>query len=112
MTTKQDTKRAEARDFLLTRIQRGDTLWTSVRAVARSGMSRKIQVFVIRDNEPWNVSAYVADALGVQVDRDVLAVKVRGCGMDMGFHLVSSLSRCLFPDDARPDYVLKQRWLS
>jgi hypothetical protein len=32
---------------------------------------------------------------------------VQGCGMDMGFHVVYSLSQTLFNDG----YALKQRWL-
>lgn len=107
MTLATKTERDEACAFLAERISAGDTLWTNVTHVARSGMSRRISVYLIRDNEPWNISGYVAKALGLRLNRDDLAVHVSGCGMDMGFHVVYELSHALFNDG----YAINQRWL-
>jgi len=91
-------RRTDAVEYLRGLLKPGDTLWTKVEHVSRSGMSRSISCYVIRDNDPQNVSAWVAYAIGATVDRDRLAVKVSGCGMDMGFHVVYNAARALFPD--------------
>ena len=46
---------------------------------------------------PSDMSWAVARLLGWSFDRRNDGVKVNGCGMDMGFHLVYSLSYVLFP---------------
>ena len=87
----------EAIEHLKKNIKPGDKIFTSMKSVSRSGMSRKLQAFVIRDNEPWNISGYVAAAIGLPLDRDIFAVKISGCGMDMGFELVYQLGYALWP---------------
>lgn len=85
-------------------VKPGDTLYTQLKSVSRSGMSRVIQVVKIdcSKGEPslsylgWNV----AKALGWGYDDRKEGVKVGGCGMDMGFHLVYSLSHTLFGEYA------------
>jgi len=79
-------------------IKPGDTVWTIVRHVSRSGMSRDISAFVIVDGEPLDVSGYIGRVLNWPRNPHTGAVKVSGCGMDMGFHLVYSLSATLFPN--------------
>ena len=77
----------------------GDTVYTTVSHVAASGMTRWIRVFVVRDNSPRDISWDVAKIAGYSVNtRNHEGVEVGGCGMDMGFHLVYSLSRTLFRD--------------
>lgn len=84
-------------------VKPGQKVYTQVHRVSRSGMSRTISVHVIahnHDGETWiqNISAYVAKALGWAIDRKDLSIKVSGCGMDMGFHVVYCLGRTLFAD--------------
>lgn len=89
----------EAQEFLRAIIAPGDTIYTILRHVSRSGMSRSISCMIIdKDGEPVDVSGFVARAIGERFDRDNGGVKVGGCGMDMGFHLVYTLSYTLFPD--------------
>ncbi len=93
----------------------GDTVYTVVRHVSSSGMSRVIDLyhFSIHDGKiqkSW-LSGYASTALGWNLDQKRGALRVSGCGMDMGFHVVSTLSRVLFPDAERPDYALNQEWL-
>ncbi|AFU86493.1 hypothetical protein D869_gp090 [Caulobacter phage CcrRogue] len=65
-----------------------------------------------------------AKAMGDTFDADRQGIKVGGCGMDMGFHLVYSLGRTLWPNGTKkphgsrngePDrdggYALKHSWL-
>src|SRR3990167_5500047 len=98
-------------------------------------MMRVIDVIIPGDS-PRSIASSVAYALDDTLDRNRWGVRVGGCGMDMGFHLVYNLSRVLFPDgfdcigkdfpandhsngdrDYKPHthkdggYALKQRWL-
>ena len=79
-------------------VKPGDTLYTSVKHVSRSGMMRSIAVYKFEDNEPLWLSYNVAKALGNTFDREREGVKIGGCGMDMGFALVYDLSYTLFKD--------------
>lgn len=117
MTTKEKAKRAaEYRAKLLEHLTPGQTVYCILRHVSASGMSRRISLLVPDPNggDPFEISGWVGHVLGLRRnDRDGGLV-VSGCGMDMGFHLVSSLSRALWPHghgDMRADYVLRSRWL-
>ncbi len=97
MTKKAVREQEEFIARLRETLKPGDTLYTTVKHVSRSGMQRSINIFQIEDNSPRWLSYWVAKALGWGFDDRREAVKVSGCGMDMGFHLVYSLSRTLFP---------------
>lgn len=98
--TKNET--AEAIAILKEILQPGDAVYTIVKSVAKSGMSRTISCYVIKDNEPRWISRLVAKATDSNYDDDKEAVKIGGCGMDLGFALVYELSRALFPDGFAP----------
>ena len=103
-------QRDEAIKNLRDTLQPGDTIYTVLRHVSRSGMSRTIDVYIIRDNEPRYLSYWAAHALGWTLNNgNKEGIKVGGCGMDMGFHLVSSLSYALF--GLKEENPLVQRWL-
>jgi hypothetical protein len=78
-------------------IKPGATVYTLIRHVSSSGMTRVIDVFVIQTDKHTGESYLrrfswsAAVALGWTYDRRHEGVKVSGCGMDMAFHLVSSL---------------------
>ena len=91
-------RRAECIEQLRKEISPGDTIYTTIKHVSRSGMMRSIDVHTIRDNEPRWIARYVADALGQTFDEKHEAVKMSGAGMDMGFALVYELSHALFSD--------------
>lgn len=91
-------RRAECIEQLRELVKPGDTVYTTIKHVSRSGMQRSIDVHVIRDNEPRWISRYVADAIGATFDERREAVKMGGAGMDMGFALVYKLSHALFSD--------------
>ena len=104
--TKQERHKEQA-DKLRAILHQGDTVYTVLRHVSRSGMYRAIDLYTIRDNQPVWLSGYAAYLLeGFDKKRD--ACKASGCGMDMGFHLVYNLSARLFDGDG---YALNHRWL-
>ena len=88
----------EARTNLLEILKPGDTVYTVLRNVSRSGMTRHIDLYVIRDDSPRWISYWTAKVTGSRMSDKWDAVEVGGAGMDMGFALVYSLSRALFPD--------------
>lgn len=80
----------------------GSTLTTVLRHRSASGMTRDIDVysFTCEDGrvvKRW-LSYRAAAILGWTFNERTEAVRVSGAGMDMGFHLVYSLSRRLYPD--------------
>lgn len=85
-------EKAEAIERLRALLKPGDTVYTILRHVSRSGMSRSISVVMMGENGPNDVSWAVARAGLGTFDRKNDGVKVSGCGMDMGFHLVYNLS--------------------
>lgn len=114
--------REQNRQQLLSMLAPGSTVYTSVKNVSRSGMSRTITLHVVQNGSIRNITGYAAHALGWKGDASGL--KVGGCGMDMGFLTVYTLGRTLWPDglptphgtrNGKPDYdggyALKHEWL-
>jgi len=104
MEYKTDKERAKA--FLKDWFPKGSTAHTTVVHVARSGMSRHIKVFAISGERIQNISYHVAKLLDWRFTNKE-AVFVGGCGMDMGFHLIYTLSSKLYDDG----YAIKQSWV-
>jgi hypothetical protein len=105
---KNDDERQAAIAVLREWMKPGDTVFTVLRHVSRSGMQREIGVVLVR---PESHSHFPADstvtvrhpeyqigkALGIRMGKREGLI-VGGCGMDMGFQLVYELSSVLFPD--------------
>lgn len=68
-----------------------DTVYGIVRHVSASGMSRDIDLYIIKDNRPVYLTGYASTILGYPFSVKNGGMKVGGCGMDMVFHCVSSL---------------------
>ena len=95
MPKERDEAITELRELL----KPGDTVYTVLRHVSRSGMMRAISPMIIQDGgAPWEISHLVCPALERKFHQKHGGVKVHGCGMDMGFELIYTLSRTLFPD--------------
>ena len=128
------TREAERRESIaaLRRmgVKEGTKVYTNVTQVARSGMSRHITVHVVspvtrkfdigghadgtgssRTYEIRSITFHVARILGYKRDAHTGALKVGGCGMDMGFAVVYELSAAMFRGKDRAGYVLKQEWI-
>lgn len=79
-------------------VKAGGTLRTVVRHVTASGTTRWIDVYAIEGGELVYLSHDVAKACRRKVNnRNHEGVECGGCGMDMGFDLVYSVSRAMFP---------------
>ena len=94
-----EKEKQEALERVREHVKPGDRLHTILRHCSRSGMMRAIQVVKlghegIEAHLGWNV----AKALGWSYNETHEGVKVQGCGMDMGFHLVYELSHALWPN--------------
>ena len=132
----KETERQEAIEKLRGMVKPGDTLYTILRHVSRSGMQRTIDVLVMTKDGPFSIAGWAAKAVRLPMDSDRWGVKVGGVGMDAGFELVYNLGYALFGngwgcvgegcpsnDHANGDrdysphahsdggYALRQRWL-
>jgi hypothetical protein len=89
------------------------TIYTVLRSVSASGMTRHISLKFVQDNNIYDITYLAAEAMGERLsDRNGYnTIKVSGTGMDMGFHLVYELSSVLFHGQERAGYKLSQRWL-
>ena len=106
MTKTEQSERAEYIGKLRETLKPGDKLYTVLRSVSRSGMSRVIDVYRFGVSNQGTVekswlSYWVAKACGFTFqDRRGLpeGIKIGGCGMDMGFNIVYTVGRVLWPD--------------
>ena len=95
MTKTTDRERQEAIEKLREWIKPGDTVHTILRHVSKSGMTRDIGIVLIRDDGSTIHPNYaVSRALDMPLKHD--AVRIGGCGMDMGFAIVYDLSYALY----------------
>jgi len=93
-----ENDKAEARATLLTLLPKGTTVYTCLRKLAPSGMSRRMTLHVIDGQEKphlRDITVLVARTLGYKVN-GAHEVTVGGAGMDMGGHLVNNLSYALY----------------
>ena len=105
--------KAEAIERLRSMMDVGNTIYTVLRHVSGSGMTRYIDLYVIKDNRPLRITWSAAIALGWTYDRKREALKVTGCGMDMGFHTVYTLARVIYSGMVEGDagYSLQHNWM-
>jgi|GEM_PF-3247966 len=83
--------------------------YTILRSVSRSGMSRTISVHYVekKSGELRQLNYVCAVLLGLPMDRSYDGVKIKGCGMDMGFALIYDLASKACADG----YAINHRWL-
>jgi len=86
----------EAIESLKEMLKPGDTVYTVVKHVSKSGMTRHIQPYIVRDGKIESIGWYVARALDWSLVKGTHQIKVGGAGMDMCFHLVYTLGRVLY----------------
>lgn len=108
---------------LLAILKPGSTVYTELKRVSKSGMSRVISLKTVQDGEIITLDYLASQAIGYRLDSNG-GLKVTGCGMDIGFHVVYVLGNALWPHgtpephgsrNGVPDtcggYALKHRWL-
>jgi len=122
MTTATLSKKAqaqqekeEARAFLLSILesQKTPTLYTNLKHVSSSGMSRDMKVLAVIDEQIRDVTWYVARlGVGTLKERNgQRVIRVGGCGMDMGFHVVYTVSALLYGYEERGAYTIRHEWI-
>ena len=102
----------------------GDTVYCVLRSVSASGMSRKIDFYIIKENRPFWITGLVANLLGIKRSNSGEGVTIKGAGMDMGFATVYDLGMALWPngtpephgirngeEDSSGGYALKSAWI-
>jgi|TARA_R110000824_G_C14665472_1_gene618381 hypothetical protein len=95
--------KTEALKNLKTWVKEGDTIYYIIRNVSAAGTYRHIDFFKFDTNEKGELSKYwlsynMAKALGYTFKEKTNSIGVSGCGMDMGFSVISSLGYALFDD--------------
>ncbi len=106
MATKKEklAEKLDAIEQLKTMLKPGDTVYTILRRVSSSGMSRCISLHIGEVNQVHSITYLVSKALDdtlVEVNGSN-AIRIGGAGMDMGFQLVYMLGRTLFPEGFKP----------
>jgi hypothetical protein len=122
------TDREQSLAWLHDHIKPGDTVYTIVESVSRSGMSRVIRVVLLKTDDqgkPYTLhpNHAISTVLGLPRGKKE-GVKIQGCGMDMGFEIVYQLGKAMWPNgtpephgvrNGEPDhdggYALNHRWL-
>jgi hypothetical protein len=114
---KKQTEKVEAIKHLRKLLKRGSTVYTVLRSVSKSGMSRRIDLYTVKKNQIVFITGLVCHALEYSLPGKHQGLFVQGC-MDMGLHLVHSLSYALHGMDnhdskgnRRSGYTLEHRWI-
>ena len=121
----RNPQQEEAAGTLLRWLKPGSSVWTVLRHVSPSGMTRWLDLYVIdSDGEPIRLTYQTCLLTGYRYDTNREALKIQGCGMDMGFQAVYNLGEALWPagtsephgtrngePDSTGGYALRQRWL-
>lgn len=108
----QEQDKQDAINFLrrVSDSQERPTAWTILKSVSASGMSRDMKVVSQFEGRVVDLTWYVGKATSVgrlTEKHGQRVVRVGGCGMDMGFHLIYSLSHVLYNNG----YQVNQEWL-
>jgi hypothetical protein len=117
MSTKAE--REEARRDLRALLPAGSTVYTVLRHVSRSGMSRNLDCYALTtdgDGKAWirRITWQVCKATGHRYNTKAEALTITGCGMDMGYSVVNDLAIGLYCPDVYTHegaYSLRHEWL-
>ena len=114
-------QKEQAKKHLRKLLKPGQTVYTILRHCSSSGMSRSISLVIPTKDGIKSLDYWIAQARGESTDQKNEGIKVSGCGMDMGFHLVYNLGRMLYPQGVKkgcgsqPEkdggYAFNHKWL-
>ena len=114
VTDKELSKERLLSDYL----KETKTVYTVLRGASSSGLTQYVSLMVPgldHEGKPdlYNITWHASNVLGDKLhDKNGhRVIKVQGGGMDLGFHLVYSLSSVLYAGQDRAGYVLYHRWL-
>lgn len=77
-------------------IKKGDTIYSVVTTVSRSGLSRRAKFYVVVDGRIVPITYLIADALGETIKYDEVVLK--GVGLDVCFDAVLRTGRLLYQE--------------
>ena len=98
-----EQEKEQAKQELLKLLEPTMTVYTVVKHVSASGMTRHISCYVVVQDDQTHlrkireINWYIERIAGYKRHKDKEALVVGGCGMDMGFSVVYNLSSALFP---------------
>lgn len=101
------SEQAKALEFLRQFLRKGTKIYTLLRHVSAAGTRRHIDLYVVKQNEPIRITWSAAVMLDWAYSKRWEALQVDGCGMDMGYHAVHTLSALILKDER----ALAHRWL-
>ena len=111
----KEQERESARAYLLSILERQvkPTLYTNLKSVSSSGMSRDMKVLAVVEGEIVDITYYVGKLdIGTIKERNgQRVIRVGGCGMDMGFHVVYTVSAVLYGYEERGAYTIRHEWI-
>jgi hypothetical protein len=111
----KEQERESARAYLLSILnkQNRPTLYTNLKSVSSSGMSRDMKVLAVVEGEIVDITYYVGKLdIGTIKERNgQRVIRVGGCGMDMGFHVVYTVSAILYGYEERGAYTIRHEWI-
>ena len=79
----------------------GDLIYYLIRHVSQSGLTRHIDLYMVKKGEIICISYLAAYATECSLHKQNNSIIVHGCGMDMGFDTVYRLGRALWPKGGR-----------
>lgn len=95
---KLTTEQQEYRDGLKAMLPKGSKIYTLIRSVSSSGMSRRISAFMILDGELINLDWHIERAGIAKRRANKQGLYIQGTGMDMCFALTYDIANSLHGD--------------
>ena len=96
LTKAQQAERDESIKVLRKMLRPGTAVYCKLDHVSKSGMMREISLYIVYKRELVCINWRASQIIGWNQGKHG-GIKVSGCGMDMGFHLVRTLSSRLYP---------------
>ena len=87
----QTTEEIKHHYHLIHELKEDQTIYSIIRHVSKSGMTRHIAFFYIDNQRPYWITYDVSELLGYKMNKYHDALIVGGCGMDMAFSVVNNL---------------------
>ena len=100
--------------FLKENIKADNIIYTSLQSVSSTGMSRRLKIYIVKDNQIIDITYDTANALEYRYNFEKGSLIIGGCGMDMGYYVVCSLTSLLntrvTPENTNC-YKLNHKWI-
>lgn len=106
------TKQAIATAWIILEQYRGATVAAAVNHVSRSGMSRRIEFYAIKDNDIHRIGYSIAHVTGYGYDVNKGGIRADGCGMDMVFSVLTNFNYAAWAHDLAEKFPTLDRWSS